>query len=103
MSASTVVLLSLGIAAQRLVGMFVLGQGKELRPALRRLVDLIPAGVVAAVVAQLTFASGKQLEVDARLAGVAAAALLVWRGRSLFVVVVGAAAVTAALRALGLP
>lgn len=103
MSVSTVVFLSVGIAAQRLVGMFVLGHGKELRPALRRLVELIPAGVVAAVVAQLTFASGKQLQLDARLPGVAVAVLLVWRRQSLFVVVVGAAVVTAALRALGLP
>lgn len=103
MSVATVVLLSLGIAAQRLAGMFALGQGRELRPALRRLVELIPAGVVAAVAAQLTFAGGRRLEIDSRVAGVAAAALLVWRGRSLAAVIVGAAAVTAALRALGLP
>ena len=97
------VLLSLGIAAQRLIGMFVLGRGRELSPTLRRLVDLIPVAVIAGVVAQLTFADGRRLVLDARLAGVAVAVLLVWRGRSLAAVIVGAAAVTAALRALGAP
>ena len=101
MSVWAAVLLTSGIAAQRLLGMFVLGQGLERRPTLRRLVELTPAGVIAAVVAQLTFGVGQRLQIDARLAGVAVAALLVWRGFSLAVVVVGAAVVAGGLRALG--
>lgn len=101
MSVAAALLLSAGIAAQRLLGMFVLGQSLEQRPVLRRLVELIPPGIIAAVIAQLTLARGRGLGVDARLAGLAVAALLLWRGKPLAVVVVGAAVVTAALRAAG--
>ena len=101
MSVASVVLLSLGIALQRLVGMFALGQRLEERPVLRRFVELIPPGIIAAVMAQLTFARGRSLGLDARLAGVAVAAVLLWRGKPLALVVLGAAVVTAGLRALG--
>ena len=103
MSVAAALLLSLGIAAQRLAGMFALGQRLEHRPALRRFVELIPPGIIAAVTAQLNFTRGRGLDVDARLAGVAVAALLLWRGKSLAVVVLVAAVATAALRALGVP
>ena len=101
MSVTAALFLSVGIAVQRLVGMFALGQSLEQRPALRRFVELIPAGIIAAVIAQLTFAEGRGLELDARLPGVAAGALLLWRGKGLAVVVLGAAVVTAVVRALG--
>jgi branched-subunit amino acid transport protein len=103
MSLLAVVLLGLGIAAQRLVGLFLLGQEVERRPTLRRLANLLPAAIIAAVLAQLTFATGRNLTIDARVAGVAAGAVLEWRGQSLFAVVLGAAAVTAGLRLLGVP
>lgn len=98
---TAVVLLSLGIAAQRLFGMFVLGRVLERRPSLGRLADLIPAAVIAAVLVQLSFARGRELGIDARVAGLAVAAVLVWRGQPLVVVVLGAALVTAGLRAVG--
>jgi hypothetical protein len=47
-----------------------------------------------------TFADGKDLVVDARAAGVAAAALAAWRRAPLIVVIVLGAAVTAAIRQL---
>ena len=64
------------------------------------LASLIPAAVVAAVIVQLTVASGKSLVIDERLAGMAVAGLLVWR-RAPFVVVIVAAAATTALLRLG--
>lgn len=101
MSVTAALALSLGIAAQRFLGMFALGRNLEQRPALRRFVELIPPGIIAAVVAQLTLTRGRGVEVDARIAGVAAAAVLLWRRKSLALVIVGAAVVTASLRAFG--
>lgn len=65
-------------------------------PLVGRVAALLPVALLAALAAVQTFAVGTRLEVDARLAGVAAAvvALLL---RAPFLVVVGAAAVTAAL------
>lgn len=91
-------LLSGGVAAQRLAGMFGGGAVLARVPALARLAALIPAAVVAAVIAQLTVASGKSLVVDERLAGMAVAGVLVWRRAPFVVVIVAAAATTALLR-----
>jgi hypothetical protein len=46
-------------------------------------------------------ASGKSLVVDARLAGMVAAGVLVWRRAPFVAVVLAAALVTAAVRAVG--
>jgi uncharacterized membrane protein len=66
------------------------------RPAVRRVTDLVPVAVLAALVAVQTIASGHRLEVDARLGALVVAALLVAR-RAPFLVVVLTAAATAAL------
>ena len=100
MSILAAVLLSIGTTAQRMVGMFVLGRTLQRRPALTRLAELLPVAIMAAVTAQLTLARGQRLVVDARLIGLAVAAVLVWRRQSLAVVVVGAAVATAGLRAV---
>jgi len=62
----------------------------------QRMSALLPIALLAALAAVQTVATGEQLVIDARLAGVAAAvvALLL---RAPFLVVVGAAALTAAL------
>jgi MFS superfamily sulfate permease-like transporter len=91
-------LLTAGVVVQRLTGMFAGGVLLARIPALARLASLIPAAVVAAVIVQLTVASGKSLEADARLAGMAVAGVLVWRRAPFVVVIVAAAAVTAVLR-----
>ena len=66
------------------------------RPAIRRLADLTPVALLAALVAVQSLSSGQTLTVDARLAGVAVGvgALLL---RAPFLVVVTAAAATTAL------
>ena len=91
-------LLTAGVMAQRLFGMFAGGALLARVPALARLASLIPAAVVAAVIVQLTVASGASLVLDARLAGVAVAGVLVWRRAPFVVVIVAAAMVTALLR-----
>ena len=98
MTWAIVAVLAAGVWAQRLLGMFVGGRVLSRQPALGRLATLIPAAVVMAVIVQLTVASGKSLEVDARVVGMSVAGVLVWRRAPFVVVVVAAAAVTALIR-----
>jgi branched-subunit amino acid transport protein len=75
--------------------------GRQLPPWLDRLANLLPAGLLAALVATQTVTSGAALVADARLVGLAAAAIAVaLRAHFGIVVLVGAAA-TAGVRALG--
>lgn len=72
------------------------------RPRVRRIAAFLPVALLAALVAVQTFGSGQALVVDARVAGVAAAAVaLVLRAPFLAVVVV-AGVVAAGLRSAGL-
>jgi branched-subunit amino acid transport protein len=66
------------------------------KPVVERVADLLPVALLAALIAVQVFASGPQLQIDARVAGLAAAlvALLL---RAPFIVVVLVAAVTAAV------
>lgn len=71
-------------------------------PLVERIADLIPVALLAALVAVQVFAEGTRLTIDARAAGLAVAAgLLVLRAP--FLVVVCAAALTAALLRLAFP
>lgn len=102
---SWTVLLALAAAAYALkaFGLVVLGRGALDGPALR-LVGLLPAALLPALVVVNTFAGDRRLVVDARAAGLAVAVALVAgsKGRAPFVlVIVGAAAATALVRALG--
>ena len=65
-------------------------------PRARRVAALLPVGLLAALAAVQTFADGRHLTVDARVAGVAVALVAIWR-RWPFLVVVGLAAATTAL------
>jgi len=96
-----VLVLAAGVWGQRFLGMYVGGPVLSRFPSLGKLAMLIPAAVVMAVIVQLTVASGRSLVVDARLAGMVVAGVLVWRRAPFVVVVVAAAAVTALLRAVG--
>lgn len=73
-----------------------LPQGWLESPRIQRTVPLIPVALLAALVATQTFATGRHLTLDVRAAalGVAAVAVVL---RAPFLVVVAAAAVTAAL------
>ncbi len=67
---------------------------------LTRLTTLMPAALLAALVAVSTFASSKQLHLDARVVGLGAAAIALWRRQGFVVVVVVAALATAVTRAV---
>jgi uncharacterized membrane protein len=99
MSWRLVVVLAIGAYACKAIGFFVLAR-RTLAPAIERCLALIPAAVVSALVMKDTFSTGQQLVIDARVAGVAAAAVAVWRRAPFVVVILIGAGVTAAVRAL---
>jgi len=92
---TAVLLAALGCYLLKLLGMSVPGAVLE-HPVVERVADLLPVALLAALVAVQTLADGNDLVPDARLAGVTVAvvALLL---RAPFIVVVGLAALTAAL------
>ncbi|MEU5335341.1 AzlD domain-containing protein [Streptomyces asoensis] len=70
------------------------------RPLVRRFAALLPVALLAALTAQQTFADGHALVLDARAAGLTAAAVALLL-RAPFLLIVGAAVVvTAGVRAL---
>jgi len=95
----TIVALALATAALKVVGPLALG-GKPLHADAFAIVELLASALLAALVVVETFGNGRHLTVDARVAGVAFAAVLLWRRAPITVVVVGAAAVTALVRLL---
>jgi uncharacterized membrane protein len=94
-----VVVASVGCYLIKLAGLS-LPESLLARPAVQRVADLLPVCLLAALIAVWTFSSGTALVLDARVAGVAAAAVaLLLRAPFLVVVAVGAA-VAAAVRLL---
>ncbi|MFK4146782.1 AzlD domain-containing protein [Streptomyces sp. NPDC004065] len=95
-----VALTALGCYAVKLAGLLVPAGALE-RPLVKRLAALLPVALLAALTAQQTFAHGHALELNARAAGLAAAAVALLL-RAPFLLVVGAAVlVTAGVRAMG--
>jgi branched-subunit amino acid transport protein len=74
--------------------------GRELPAVFTRVIALLSPALLAALIVTNAAADGQRLHVGADTAGVAAAALVVWRTRSVIGAVVVAAAVTAAVRAV---
>ena len=95
-----IALCAAGTAITKGVGPAVTGARDLPAPALR-VVALLGAALVSALVVTNALADGDRLAVGADTAGVLVAGLLLWRRASLVLVVVAAAAVTASLRAAG--
>ncbi|WP_244927491.1 AzlD domain-containing protein [Nocardioides sp. W7] len=87
----------LGCYLLKLAGLSVPASVLE-RPVVRRVADLIPVALLAALVAVQVFADGSRLTLDARAAGLGAAVLLLLVRAPFLVVVVGAAATAALVR-----
>ncbi|KRE43440.1 AzlD domain-containing protein [Knoellia sp. Soil729] len=102
MSAWTIVLLSSALAyATKLAGYLVPESWVE-GPRRSRVLTLLPVALLAGLVAVQTFGGqGGSLHVDARLGAVACAIVLLRLRANFLVVVIGAAAVAAGLRAAG--
>ncbi|MFI7327884.1 AzlD domain-containing protein [Streptomyces rubiginosohelvolus] len=88
-----------GCYLAKLLGLLVPAGVLE-RPLVQRMAALLPVALLAALTAQQTFGDGQQLVLDARAAGLGAAALALVL-RAPFLIVVGAGVVvTAGVRAL---
>ncbi|MCF6523906.1 AzlD domain-containing protein [Streptomyces sp. JJ36] len=70
------------------------------RPVVRRLAALLPVALLAALTAQQTFSDGSALLLDARAAGLGAAAVALLLRAPFLVVIAAAVLVTAGVRAL---
>lgn len=97
MSWAAILALALVAYAFKAVGLVVLG-GRELKGRAVDVVSLVPPALLAALVAVQTFSDGRALELDARVVGMAFAAVAVLRRWPFTVVVIGAAVVTALTR-----
>lgn len=95
------IVLAAGTFAFKAVGP-VAAAGRELSPGLARAADLLPAALLAALVATQTVGGDGGLQLDARLLGVGVAAFAVWRGAPFGLVVVLGAGVTALARLAGI-
>ena len=101
MTTTWLVVLLVGVAtiAIKAIGPVLLG-GRALPPRISSLIGLLAPALLAALVAINTFGDGRSLVIDARVLGVGAAAIAIWRKAPLLLVVVIAAAVTATARAV---
>jgi len=91
--------LAAGAYAFKVLGLVIIGN-RVLPPRLERCLALIPAALLAAIIAKDTLTIGHHLQVDARLAGVSAAILAAWRKMPVIVVILVGAGTTALVRAV---
>lgn len=99
MSWVTLLVLAAGAYACKAIGLVLLG-GRRLPVWLTRVMALLPAALLPALVVVGTFAVGgrRALVLDARAAGVGVAAVAAWRKAPFPVVIVLGAVVTAVVR-----
>ena len=95
----TIAALALATAVLKIAGPLLLG-GRSLHANAFAVLELLASALLAALVVVETFANGRHLTIDARVAGVVFAAILLWRRAPMTVVVIGAAAATALVRLL---
>ena len=101
MSAGWATVLAVGVGTVFLKAVGPVGvAGRQLPPAAERVLELIAPAILAALVITETFASGRSLVVDARLAGAGAGIACVLLRAPFWVVVLAGALATAAVRAL---
>lgn len=96
---AAVVVASVGCAALKLAGWSLPRRWLE-TVTLQRAAALLPVALLAALVAVQTVGDGTRLALDARLAGVAVAGVLLALRAPFLVVILGAAVTAAGLRAL---
>ena len=96
---TVVIVVGLATIAIKAIGPMLMG-GRPLPERLAGPISLLAPALLAALVAINTFGGDRQLVLDARVPGVAAAAVAIWLKAPVLVVVVVAAAVTAVVRAI---
>ena len=101
MTDAWIVVLAVGAAtvAIKALGPVLLG-GRPLPSAVTGVVELLAPALLAALVVTQALVTGRSISPDARLVGMAAAAIALWRRAPILVVIVVAAAATALTRML---
>jgi hypothetical protein len=94
-----VLAVAVGCYGLKLLGLSVPERILE-HPVTVRAAAFIPVGLLAALVAVQGFADGSRVVVDARLAGLVVAALLLWRKVPFLPMLIAAAATAALVRAV---
>ena len=94
-----IVVTAIGCYALKLIGLSVPDRVLT-RPLTQRVAALIPPALLGALIAVQVLAEGQRLVIDARLAGLGAAVVLLLLRAPFLVVVAGAAATAAVLRLL---
>lgn len=92
-------LTAVGCYAVKFIGLLI-PAGLLERPLVQRLAALLPVALLAALTAQQTFADGRVLVLDAKAAGLAAAAVALVLRAPFLLVVAAAVLVTAGVRAM---
>lgn len=101
MSTPWIAVLVVGVGTMALKAVGPVGVAhRQLPPGLERLLDLVAPAILAALVVTETFAAGRHLVVDARLAGAGAGVVCVLLRAPFWAVVLCGALATAAVRAL---
>jgi len=100
-STTWLVVAAVGVAtvAIKATGPVLLG-GRSLPARLAGIVDLLAPALLSALVVTQALADGRAIVLDARLVGVAAAGIALWRKAPILLVIVVAAAATAVTRLL---
>ena len=99
MSAAWITVLAVGAGTVVLKAVGPVGLAhRQLPPRIAGLMSMVAPAILAALVVTETFAHGRSLVVDARLAGVAAGAGAIALRAPLWVVIVAGALATAAVR-----
>ena len=100
MSWTAILLLAAASYALKALGAVLIGD-REIRAPVRAVLDLAPVPLLAALILTQTLVStAGAYVIDARLPALGVAALLVWRRAPFLVVVLAAAATAALLRAV---
>jgi len=101
MSEAWIVVIAVGAAtaAIKSLGPVLLG-GRPIPAALTGVVELLAPALLAALVVTQALATEQSISPDARLVGLAAAGIALWRKAPVLVVIVAAAAATALTRLL---
>lgn len=102
MSSVWTIVVAVGAAtvALKAAGPVLLG-GRELPPAVLSVVELLAPALLAALVAVSIFGGDRELVLDARVVGLAAAVVAIAARAPIVVVVIAAALATALVRAFG--
>lgn len=98
---TTILIASAVVAATKFIG-FILPARFTENPTVQHVSDSVTVALLAALVVIQTSGSGASVVIDARLVGVIAAGVLLWRRIPFILVILAAAGVAALVRVWGL-